>query len=304
MSSRVYLRDIEVLHNLDTELSQFNHGANTVLDSTARDIKASQERLKARMTYWQAELRRRQNEYDACRRRGKDRCHAEAIAVQQAQDALGKLKRLSSRLEQAVGEYLPYASRLQCITRAKIRKAKDDLHRSIRKYQSYLAHQERGSGSVYGGGKSSVPTPQLKFGELQPNAVYKRKGYEYQTDESGKVSFVYAKLRLEQGIRTGHQHEVGKLGLETDEGGHWVGTRFGGSPEGVNLFPQDVSFNRTAYRRMENEWANALRAGKEVEVAIQPVHLGGSDRPIGADVYYMINGKSIFKTFYNEPDEG
>jgi len=134
------------LHNLDTELSQFNHGANSVLDSTARGIKSSQERLKARITYWQAELRRRQNAYDACRRRDKDSCHAEAIALQQAQEALEELRRLSSRLEQAVGEYTPHAHRLQQLLGEKLSKAKRDLEHSVRKYQAYLDQTSPGSG--------------------------------------------------------------------------------------------------------------------------------------------------------------
>jgi hypothetical protein len=55
---------------------------------------------------------------------------------------------------------------------------------------------------------------------------------------------------------------------------------------------------------MENEWADALEEGKEVEVAIQPVYLEDDSRPIGLETYYVIDGEPSTKVFYNEPGGG
>jgi hypothetical protein len=238
MSSRVYLRDIEVLHNLDTELSQFNHGANAVLESTARDIKASQERLKARVTYWQAELRRRQNEYDVCRRRGKDSCHAESIAVQQAQDALGRLKRLSSRLEQAVGEYLPHANRLQQVLGEKLSKAKRDLGRSVGKYQAYLDQTSPGYGFKSSSSPSVYPerildTSSTNDSSIGSFSICDWKGYPSGSKPSGPFKILrdeeYETARKEANAinRAMHQADPSLKGLEIHEI-HPV--KFGGSP--------------------------------------------------------------------------
>ena len=144
----------------------------------------------------------------------------------------------------------------------------------------------------------------LKFGELEADATYERNGFEYETDEQGRVNFICGKLELGEGVRTGEQTRVGHLGLEDDEGGHFIGTQFKGSPEGVNLFPQNENFNHSAYATMEREWADALKEGKEVEVAIQPVHVDDDHRPIGMDVYYVIDGEPTTKSFYNEAGEG
>lgn len=138
MAGRFYVRDLQVLQDLDTELTQFNSGANTVLTNAAHDIQSCQQHIQARMGYWQAEHRRRQAVFLSAQRQNKGECRAEALAVQQAQEAISKLQRLSSRLEQTIGEYQPQANRLQQFLGSKIAKAKGDLRRSIEKYQSYI----------------------------------------------------------------------------------------------------------------------------------------------------------------------
>lgn len=109
-------------------------------------------------------------------------------------------------------------------------------------------------------------------------------------------------LDLKNGIRSGQQTEIGKLGLETDEGGHLIATRFNGPPDAFNIVPQDANLNRGQWKAMENEWAEALKDGQQTEVIVAPVYADGISRPIGFDVLYTIGtgNKTITKSFYNE----
>lgn len=145
----------------------------------------------------------------------------------------------------------------------------------------------------------------LKFGELKPNTTYTRNGYDYATDELGRVQRVQGELKLEPAARTSHQTEVGRLGLPDDEGGHIIGTQFKGTPEGVNLVPQNWQLNRgknSPWRQMENQWAQALKEGKEVKVDIQLLYpSGGGGRPSRFLVEYTIDGKLTQDIFRNRP---
>lgn len=139
------------------------------------------------------------------------------------------------------------------------------------------------------------------FGELDSNATYESGGCTYETDDQGRVESVSGQLHLGEGERTSHQTEVGHMGLETDEGGHLIGTRFEGSPEGFNLTPQDANLNRGGWKTMENEWATALDAGQEVEALINVMYEQDSMRPMGYHVLDTINGESHERQFVNIP---
>jgi WXG100 family type VII secretion target len=142
----------------------------------------------------------------------------------------------------------------------------------------------------------------LRFGDLAPKATYVRNGYEYATDEAGRVARVGGDLRLDTSVRTPHQTEVGQIGLPGDEGGHLIGSRFGGTPEGVNLVPQNMNLNRGAWKRMENDWATALGQNKPVKVDIRVLYPpGNSARPAVFEVQYWIDGQRRIKTFRNQP---
>lgn len=149
------------------------------------------------------------------------------------------------------------------------------------------------------------PEPQerrehVRFGELEPNQVYCEGDCRYLTDEQGRVSEVEGFLHLGEGERTAEQTRVGHEGLPTDDGGHLIGYRFEGSSEGYNLLPQDANLNRGQWRSMEEEWATALDAGKQVEVGIIPHYQGESNRPESFEVVYNIIGEYCMKTFRNE----
>lgn len=79
--------------------------------------------------------------------------------------------------------------------------------------------------------------------------------------------------------------------LETDDGGHFIAARFGGPGIPSNLFPQDSNFNRSSYKRLENQWAKDLAAGKTVSVQIDVYYPDPrSQRPAGLTVTTYING--------------
>ena len=141
----------------------------------------------------------------------------------------------------------------------------------------------------------------LKFGELKPNSKYERNGHTYETDKLGRVEIISGELQLGEEVRTAHQTEVGKMGRENDEGGHWIGKRFKGSPDGVNLFPQDINLNRSDWKKMENEWATALEDGQEVETIMYAIYDDDGSRPIGMYVYDKMGSEEHERYFENAP---
>lgn len=59
--------------------------------------------------------------------------------------------------------------------------------------------------------------------------------------------------------------------------------------------------NRGEFRVMEKEWADAIRAGKEVKVEVSPIYAGTGGVPAKVDVTYWIAGKRDTRTFASTP---
>jgi ElaB/YqjD/DUF883 family membrane-anchored ribosome-binding protein len=152
MPNRVFVRDLDLIVDLDTAISKFNYGAREVIQRAAREIRARQEEIDSRRQYWLAEHRRREARFEACISDEDQNCSAERAAVTEAEDALGRLRSLSLKVEQAIDEYQSCASRLQDVLDTTVGKAKADLSRITNKYQSYLASQGTsvGSANVHG----------------------------------------------------------------------------------------------------------------------------------------------------------
>ncbi|MEW9921823.1 DUF4781 domain-containing protein [Marimonas sp. MJW-29] len=93
------------------------------------------------------------------------------------------------------------------------------------------------------------------------------------------------------------QRQTGKKGLETDEGGHMVGHRFGLDHGADNMFPQDANFNKGAYKAMENEFAAWIDAGCEVRMSVTLSKYRG-DRPQKVLVTYNATDKKTGKVVY------
>ncbi len=143
-------------------------------------------------------------------------------------------------------------------------------------------------------------------GELTPNHKYKVGSHTYETDDMGRVKRVSGDLDLNTRDRNTYQQgKSAKLdgikdGLDDDDGGHLVASIFDGPGEQINYAPMNSNLNRGAWKRMENDWANALKEGKQVNVDIQPIYDGASKRPTAFEVLYDIDGEEEFVEFANK----
>jgi hypothetical protein len=139
-------------------------------------------------------------------------------------------------------------------------------------------------------------------GNLKANIEYQTGEYDYRytTDDQGRISsFQTDELCLtERDDRL--PHDAGTFGKEeTDDAGHLIGDRFGGSPHLDNIVSQDAHINRGEYKIMENEWSTAIENGKSVEVAGDVSYEGDSKRPSSFDVFYSVDGEVYGKSFIN-----
>ena len=76
-------------------------------------------------------------------------------------------------------------------------------------------------------------------------------------------------------------------GTTDDVGGHMIGHRFAQDQGIKNMYPQNANFNNSAFKKMENEWADWItKKGGSVEVDVQLV--GNSSRPDKVKVSYQL----------------
>lgn len=147
-----------------------------------------------------------------------------------------------------------------------------------------------------------------KTQELNPNITYRtgEGNYYYKTDEFGRIDSVETdKLRLQEDIRktdsyTREAHNSKTLDkVSTDDAGHIVAGRFGGSGELDNLISQNAHLNKGEWKAMENTWVKALEQGGDVRVKIDIVYEGTSKRPSEFIVTQIIDGKVEVLKFLN-----
>ena len=137
----------------------------------------------------------------------------------------------------------------------------------------------------------------------KPNVVYEagEHRYLYRTDEVGRIDRAYAEdlqLKIHEG-RLHHNSNTPDKEIG-DHAGHIFGDLFGGSPELDNLVSQAKDVNLKEYRRIERDWADALKSNppKKVEVDVKINYEGSSMRPTSFEVNYKIDGirhKEIIK---------
>jgi len=131
-------------------------------------------------------------------------------------------------------------------------------------------------------------------------------------DSQGRPIHVEADLsEVFEGIdrssaETDAQRDAADRGIEGDQGGHVIGHRFVKDQGLKNLFPQNGNFNVSAYKTLENEWADWIDSGKEVRITVDltPANV---DRPDKVRVSYEVvdpaNGSVVYDqrvTFRNE----
>ncbi|KHD13341.1 hypothetical protein AWN73_19770 [Clostridium butyricum] len=171
-----------------------------------------------------------------------------------------------------------------------------------------------GIGNLKGTKGGAEAAEKVKYGEqytkvngkkaLKSNVEYvTEEGYKYATDSSGRISTVEGSLDAGKAKRNAYaQRTVGKDNgrLNTDDGGHLIASIFKGSGELDNLVPMDATLNRGDWKTMESSWAKALDNGKTVDVKIEPIYSGTSQRPTSFKVKYKVdNGRWIKETFTN-----
>ena len=54
---------------------------------------------------------------------------------------------------------------------------------------------------------------------------------------------------------------------------------------------QSSKVNLSDYRKLENEWAKAIKEGKQVQVNVKILYEDSSLRPSGFDIRYSIDGE-------------
>lgn len=136
---------------------------------------------------------------------------------------------------------------------------------------------------------------------------YRNSQYEYSLDENDRVVSAKGELRLEEGVRDlkAQLEAGGEFRRPTDDGGHLIGTRFGGFGGHDNLIAEDRNLNRSGFKTLENEWAGALENGKDVYVEIEPVYQEDVERPcvvLGGYEVTSENGETVkdYFSFTNE----
>lgn len=130
---------------------------------------------------------------------------------------------------------------------------------------------------------------------------YKEGEYNYAENIAGKSAWGNLDI-ADEGVRNAYAQRVagGEFREDTDDGGHLIGTRFGGSPELENIDAQNRNLNRGGYKKLENEWASRLENGDKIFLNVDTYKSGESDRP-SAYMGYIITedpeGKRDWDTF-------
>ncbi|RRD55695.1 hypothetical protein EII20_14060 [Comamonadaceae bacterium OH2545_COT-014] len=124
----------------------------------------------------------------------------------------------------------------------------------------------------------------------------------------GTLREVFPGLKRSSGEAADQATAAGK-GLDDDVGGHIIGHRFMPDQGIKNMFPQNANFNNSAYKKMENEWADWIKSGKEVVTEIKLVD-SKNGRPAELEVFYKVidpvSGKTKYENFVifdNQPDQ-
>lgn len=141
---------------------------------------------------------------------------------------------------------------------------------------------------------------------LLPNTQFEVRGYQYETDDQGRVISAEGQLRLRDPSYEREMEDVRKMdGQEyktTDDRGHLIGHQFDGSDKLENLVPMDAKLNQGDFVKLENTLADAVKDGADVRMKVEPVYEGDSSRPTEFRVTYSIDGDKDVVVFKNESE--
>lgn len=139
---------------------------------------------------------------------------------------------------------------------------------------------------------------------LTPNNIYTINGYDYRTDEEGRIISAEGKLRIkEHEGRKEIKDSMGSIGkgdeLPTDDRGHYIGDQFDGSNGLENMMPQDAKLNRGEYKNLEMELRKEVENGKDTSIKVETQYDGYSRRPSNITVTYSVDGEINIRVFRN-----
>ena len=139
---------------------------------------------------------------------------------------------------------------------------------------------------------------------LLPETAYEKNGYQYETDDKGRIISAEGKLRIrdadyDREMEPGVRQFEGQEYKENDERGHLIGHQFEGSDKLENLVPMDGELNRGDFARLENTLADAVKDGADVRLKVEPTYEGDSARPSEFRVSYSIDGDYDVTVFKN-----
>lgn len=154
---------------------------------------------------------------------------------------------------------------------------------------------------VMNSGKKGDWPPELNSKKLQPDTDYLVNGYTYRTDAQGRVTSAEGTLDLRTAERNGYQQT--KAGrddrLGDDQGGHLIASIFNGPGDRLNLVAMNGNLNQGAWKKLENQLADALKNGKTVDVQVSVQYGAVGERPTKFIVDYVIDGTPATQVFRN-----
>ena len=127
-------------------------------------------------------------------------------------------------------------------------------------------------------------------------------GIIYEIDDQGRTIKASGRLTLSDGPRKSlNANNIGgKDKRETDHRGHIIADILGGSNTKENLVAQDSVLNQGPYKALENDMKKQLKAGKKVDVTVELVFEGDSERPSEFIHTAVVDGDTSVTTFLNE----
>ncbi len=154
---------------------------------------------------------------------------------------------------------------------------------------------------VMNSGKKGDWPRELNAKTLKPDTDYLVNGYTYRTDARGRVTSAEGTLDLRTAERNGYQQAKAGRGdrLSDDQGGHLIASIFNGPGDRLNLVPMNGNLNQGAWKRLENQLADALRSGKKVDVQVSVQYGPTGERPAKFIIDYVIDGTPATQVFRN-----
>lgn len=120
-----------------------------------------------------------------------------------------------------------------------------------------------------------------------------------QTDNLGRIDKMHTpSLKISGSARKSHYKKT--LGKQQgDHAGHVFGDRFGGSRDLDSLVSQTSGVNLSTFKKIENQWAEAISQGKKVEVKVNVKYSGNNTRPSKFEVRWTIDGQPFRQNINN-----